>query len=174
MVKIKHFFYTTFILISALILIYSFGNKNSNLAVSPSEYSDLVNYPACLQMYYSIEKYSKEYDIPKQYAYGIAYNETGYRSPFQWKYKANQISPTGALGPMQVLLSTAKWVWNDDTLSKDKVLNDIEFNIETSMKYLSMLYKQYKDWKLVFGYYNTGYPIINSYALNVYQHKNTK
>lgn len=72
---------------------------------------------------------------------------------------------------MQVLLSTAKWVWNDNSISKDKMLNNIEFNIETSMKYLNMLYKQYGDWRIVFGYYNTGYPIINSYALNVYQHK---
>lgn len=171
MVKIKHFFYTTFILISVLVLMYSFRDKGANMVVGSSEYNAFVNYPACLQMYYGIEKYSKKYNIPKQYAYGIAYKETGYRSPFQWGYNPNQISPTGALGPMQVLLSTAKWVWNDNSISKDKMLNNIEFNIETSMKYLNMLYKQYGDWKIVFGYYNTGYPIINSYALNVYQHK---
>lgn len=171
MIKLKHFFYTTFIIVSALVLMYSFKDKEPNMIVGTSEYSALVHYPACLQMYYSIEKYSEKYNIPKQYAYGIAYKETGYKSPFQWGYNAGQISPTGALGPMQILLSTAKWVWNDNSINKDKMLNNIEFNVETSMKYLAMLHKQYRDWKIVFGFYNTGYPIINTYALNVYQHK---
>ena len=41
----------------------------------------------------------------------------------------------------------------------------------TSMKYLRMLHNQYKNWKIVFGYYNTGYPRVNGYAERVYNHK---
>ena len=96
--------------------------------------------------------------------------ETGDKGPFHWKYKNTQISPTGALGPMQVLKSTARWV-NKDQVSKEILLNDVKYNIMTSMKYLRMLHNQYKNWKIVFGYYNTGYPRVNSYAERVYNHK---
>lgn len=171
MVKIKHFLYITFILMSSLIVLYSFKQNNTDVDMNLPEYNPVEKYPNCLKMYYAIEKYSKIYNIPKNFAYGIAYNETGYKHPFQWGYNHKQISSSGALGPMQVLLSTAKWVWNDNTITKEKMLNDIDFNIETSMKYLNLLHKQYREWKIVFGYYNTGYPIINSYALNVYQHQ---
>ena len=34
--------------------------------------------PPCLQMYYTIEKYAEEYNIPRNYAFGIANAETGY------------------------------------------------------------------------------------------------
>jgi hypothetical protein len=40
----------------------------------------------------------------------------------------------------------------------------MELNIMTSMKLLNKLFKQYKDWSLVCGWYNTGKPIINEYA----------
>lgn len=158
-------------LVSGLTLLYSFKGKEVNISDNtPKKIS--IYYPASLRMYYCIEKYSDKYDIPKQYAYGIAKQETGFRNPFQLTYNARQISPTGALGPMQILLSTAKWIWNDNSITKDRLLEDIEFNVETSMKYLSMLHKKYGNWKTVFGYYNTGYPIVNEYANNVHKHNN--
>jgi hypothetical protein len=39
------------------------------------------------------------------------------------------------------------------------------------MKYLKMLYKTYKDWAIVAGYYNTGYPRVNDYARKVVNFK---
>jgi soluble lytic murein transglycosylase-like protein len=129
-----------------------------------------VTDPPCIQVYSCIEFYADSFNIPRQYAYGIASLETGYKGPFHWKYKNTQISPTGALGPMQVLKSTARWV-NKDQVSKEILLNDVKYNIMTSMKYLRMLHNQYKNWKIVFGYYNTGYPRVNGYAERVYNHK---
>ena len=177
MVKIKHFFYATFVVASILIITSGFKINASEISDAPSMDSTKykvtsAHYPACLKMYYCIEKYSKVYNIPKQYAYGIAYMETKFTNPFQWGYDHRQISSAGALGPMQIMLPTAKSVWNDNDITKEKLLYDIEFNVETSMKYLSILYSQYKDWKKVFGCYNTGQPIVNSYANNVYKHKN--
>ena len=70
--------------------------------------SILLNHePTCIQMYYYIEKYSKQYNIPRKYAYGIAYRETGYRGPFHWRYNHKLTSSAGALGPIQIMPSTA-------------------------------------------------------------------
>lgn len=126
--------------------------------------------PPCLQMYYNIEKYSEKYGIPKNYAYGIAFKETRYVGPFQWSYVHSQESFAGAVGPMQVMPSTAKLMWKK-TVPKKELRDDIRLNVETSMMLLRVLYDKYKDWKIVFGAYNTGRPMVNQYALDVYNYK---
>lgn len=147
-----------------------FDQKQAPISEIRKEFSVNVLDPPCIQVYDCIEFYADSFNIPKQYAYGVASLETGYNGPFHWKYKNDQISCTGALGPMQVLKSTAQWV-NKDQVSKERLLHDIKYNVKTSMKYLKMLHNQYKNWKIVFGYYNTGYPIVNGYAEKVYNHK---
>jgi soluble lytic murein transglycosylase-like protein len=81
-----------------------------------------------------------------------------------------QTSPTGAEGPMQILLSTARYL-NKDLVSRERLRTDIEYNIKTSMGYLRRLHNRYKNWPIVFGYYNTGYPRVNDYAIRVTNHK---
>ena len=126
--------------------------------------------PPCIQMYNCIEYYADSFNIPKRYAYGIAQVETGYNGPFHWRYNPAQTSYAGALGPMQILLSTARGL-NKDRVSREQLKTDIEYNVRTSMKMLRRLYKKYKNWGIVFGYYNTGYPQINGYAIKVLNHK---
>ena len=126
--------------------------------------------PPCLQVYESIEKYSDSFNIPKRYAYGVANIETSYKGPFHWKYRHSQVSSAGAVGPMQVMVSTARWI-NKDGVSRNKLMNDIEYNVYTSMKLLRILYDKRKDWKLVFGEYNTGRPCVNGYAEKVYRYQ---
>jgi soluble lytic murein transglycosylase-like protein len=126
--------------------------------------------PPSLQMYKYIKAYADTFNIPIRYAFGVAYAETRYGGPFHWKYNHAQTSCTGAEGPMQILLSTARWV-NKDNVSREQLRTDIKYNVKTSMKYLNMLHKTYKDWGTVFGYYNTGYPRINEYARNVLNYK---
>jgi len=126
--------------------------------------------PPCLQMYYSIEKYSEKYGVPKKYAYGIAWKETRYKGPFDWKYIHSRESSAGAVGPMQVMFSTAKMMWKGRDITKQELRDNIEFNVETSMKLLKHLYTKYGDWKIVFGSYNTGKPIVNQYAIDVYNY----
>ena len=130
--------------------------------------------PPCVQMYASIEKHSKKYGIPIRYALGIAYVESRYCGPLQWDYKSDVVSSAGALGPMQIMPSTADLMWDNKKVPRDKILNDIDFNVETSMKLLSKLYKKYGDWKVVFGCYNTGRPCVNSYSEKVYNFKTNK
>lgn len=129
------------------------------------------NSPSCLKMYESIIKYAELYDIPKKFAFGIAYAETRYNGPFDVKYKHTQKSFAGAIGPMQIMPATAKMVWKGKKISKKELMNNIDLNVHTSMKLLRILHDKYKDWKIVFGCYNTGRPLVNKYAMRVYNHK---
>jgi hypothetical protein len=126
--------------------------------------------PPCIRMYNSIEKYSKKYKIPRKYAFGIAYKETTYLGPDHKDYNHSQTSSAGALGPMQIMPTTAEMV-NGKRVESTKLKNDIEYNVETSMKILRKLKDRHKNWKIVFGAYNTGRPIINRYAEQVYCYK---
>jgi soluble lytic murein transglycosylase-like protein len=126
--------------------------------------------PPSLQMYRYIKAYADTFDIPLNYAFGIAKAETGYNGPFHWKYNPYQTSPTGAEGPMQILLSTARYL-NKDNVSRIQLRTDLKYNIRTSMGYLRRLHNRYKSWPIVFGYYNTGYHRVNDYALRVVNHK---
>jgi hypothetical protein len=136
-----------------------------------SEKYTISEAPPCLKMFSSIEKYSREYRVPLKYALGIAYEETRYGGPFDWDYDHRKISSAGALGPMQIMPGTAKWMWGDNRITREKILGNIDFNVKTSMKLLRYLHDKYKNWKIVFGYYNTGTPCINSYAEKVYNFK---
>jgi soluble lytic murein transglycosylase-like protein len=126
--------------------------------------------PPSLQMYKYIKAYADTFDIPLRYAFGIAYCETRYQGPFNWKYNPAQTSCSGAEGPMQILLSTARYI-NHDNVSRHTLRTDIEYNVRTGLKYLRRLHDRYHRWDLVFGYYNTGYPQVNGYARNVLNYK---
>jgi hypothetical protein len=125
-----------------------------------------INDPPCLQVYSSVKKYCRVYQIPEEYMFSLLYQESRYQGPFHWEYKTNHISQMNAFGPAQILLSTARGI-NKDTVSVDKLKNNINYNIETACKFIRRLKDKYKDWKTVFGYYNTGQPIVNQYALNI-------
>jgi soluble lytic murein transglycosylase-like protein len=122
-----------------------------------------VGSPVSLKMYYLVERYSEEYNIPKHIAYNIAYRETRYKGPFDWSYDPELTSYAGAVGPMQIMPSTANFIHNRK-IDKEKLRTDLDLNIMTSMKLLRHLKDRYKSWDLVCGYYNTGKPIINEYA----------
>jgi hypothetical protein len=126
--------------------------------------------PPCLQMYYYIEKYADSFNIPKRFAYGIAYSETRYEGPCHWEYNHSRSSGSGAYGPMQILLSTAHSV-NNERVTVHKLRNDIGYNVMTSMKLLRKLHNLYGDWKLTFGAYNCGHPCVNGYAIKIYNHQ---
>jgi soluble lytic murein transglycosylase-like protein len=126
--------------------------------------------PPCIQVYNYIKDYADTFDIPIQYAFGVAYAETRYSGPFHWRYNPAQISSAGAVGPMQVMVATARYI-NRDRVSKDYLRTNIKYNVYTSMKLLRRLYNLRGNWKLVFGEYNTGRPCINAYAERVYNYK---
>lgn len=122
--------------------------------------------PPCLQMYYSIEKYSKEYGVPRNYAFGIAYAETRYGGPFDWTYDHRRASSAGAVGPMQIIPKYAD-PYIKGSFTRDDLKNDIDLNVKTSMKMLKRWKQIHGSWDLAFGAYNTGRPCVNDYAKTV-------
>ena len=126
--------------------------------------------PPSIQMYMAIEKYADSFDIPKRYAYGVAYTETGYRGPFHFKYNHQQTSRASAVGPMQIMLGTARGL-NKDGVSRSKLMSNIEYNVMTSMKLLRRLKSMRGRWDLVFGEYNSGQTIVNGYSRKIMNYK---
>ena len=174
----KHFL-RLFIIIAVFILlnpdlpIYngeSYGNVLKNNTAYFTEKTELYidKSPPSYQVYYYIKKYCKIYGVPEKYAFRVAKEETGWKGPMLFKYNPYQSSCTNALGPMQVLLSTSKKVWCDNSITEDKLKTDIKFNIHTSIKYMRQLYDIYENWQKVYSHYNTGYPnIVNEYVVYV-------
>jgi soluble lytic murein transglycosylase-like protein len=167
----------------ALLLISFYHNlkyikdaQEEDSVISENEFKTLGSYensPKSLKMYYYLDKYSDEYNIPKHIAYNISYMETRYKGPYHWEYMSGLSSSQGALGPMQIMIGTARSI-NKESVPSSKLKNDIGYNVETSMKLLQKLYNKYKNWEIVCGAYNTGKPVINSYARFCANHKNYK
>jgi soluble lytic murein transglycosylase-like protein len=163
-------------IIACIILIfglYSFlyvdtVDPTSNIIRNPKRFREKD--PPCIRVYEAIEKYSDSFNIPKRYAYGVAYTETGYRGPFHFRYNHKQTSSASAVGPMQIMLSTARGL-NKDRVSRNKLMSDIEYNVMTSMKLLRRLKNMRGRWDLVFGEYNTGRTMVNGYSRKVMNYK---
>ncbi len=153
----------------AIVLLISLNPNTTEeklISIEEIDSVEISNYGAHVQMYYYIKKYSKQYSIPEEYAFSLAYQETRYRGPFDSLYKHNQTSPAGALGPMQIMPATAKLICGE-VVPKTKLKNDIQLNVLISMKLLRRLHDRYKKWGLVFGAYNTGRPCVNKYAKRI-------
>lgn len=150
-------------LLASSILNLKLWNDQSTITESEiMDFGSRDDSPKSLQVFYNIEKYSTEYNIPKYIAYNISYLETRYRGPYQWDYSPKS-SISGASGPMQIMVSTSRLI-NKSNHSKDRLKNDIPYNIQTGMKLLRILHDKYGDWGKACGAYNTGKPVINSYA----------
>ena len=122
--------------------------------------------PPCVQLYDLLQKYSEKYEVPFRIAYGIAVLETSYGGPFDWNYDPKKISPMNAYGAMQVQVPTAEFIWGRK-VTKERLLNDMDFNVETSMRLMKHLYGVCGRWDVALGYYNTGKPMINGYSNEV-------
>lgn len=127
---------------------------------------DAANEPPCVRLYSLLDKYSKKYDVPFEIALGVANEETGYLGPFHWSYNPKKVSSASAYGAMQVQVPTANDNCDKHVTSK-MLMNDLELNVEISMRLLSRLKKKYGSWQVALGAYNSGQPIVNSYAIRI-------
>lgn len=128
--------------------------------------------PASVQVFYYTRKYCQLYDISETLAFRVARLETTYRGPDVKDYNPVQISSGNALGPYQLLLSTARDMYvllglgERHELTRQMLLDDVELNVMLGIRYLRWLHDNIsKDWKIVAGFYNTGYKMVNDYAL---------
>ena len=134
----------------------------ASLCYTPSEQ---VKLNPAQRLYASIMTYAKQYEIPLHIVFNVARIETGYRGPFHDNYNHKQTSKAGALGPMQIMPQYAS-AYAGFKVKKPVLKDSIELNVQISMKMLREWYNRYNDWGKATGAYNTGRPIINSYARN--------
>jgi soluble lytic murein transglycosylase-like protein len=125
-----------------------------------------------VKMYFAVKKYSAKYKVPERMAFSLAYQESRYQGPNHLAYVPEHISPSGALGPMQIMPGSARR-FVPGKFSEYRLLHDIEYNVETSMRMLSFLRRKYGSWERAAGAYNTGQPIINGYSIFVTGNKFT-
>lgn len=93
--------------------------------------------------------YSKQYDVDYKLVAAVIAQES--------KFKVNAKSRVGALGLMQVMPTTGKNVAQKLKMPSYNLL-DPKDNIQIGVKFISMLYKEYKgDINLMLAHYNGGY-----------------
>ena len=126
-----------------------------------------------VQVYYYTKKYCKEYNVPESVAFGVLKLETTYRGPHIYSYTPVQTSSGYARGPYQLLVSTARDMYvllglgERQELTAEMLLVDVELNVKLGVRYLRWLNDNIStNWTVSCGFYNTGYKIVNQYALN--------
>lgn len=105
---------------------------------------------------YFVEKYSAEYGLEEEFVFAVIKAE----SDFQEK----AISKSGALGLMQIIPSTAKWISSefDESYSKDRLLT-AEVNIKYGCFYLKYLFSKFENQDAVTCAYNAGETVVRGW-----------
>jgi soluble lytic murein transglycosylase-like protein len=140
--------------IAVVACIVSFSIKETPIKLTPAQ-----------RLYASIMTYAKQYNVPLHVAFNVARIETGYKGPFHDEYNHKQTSRAGALGPMQIMPQYAS-AYAGFKVKKPVLKDSIELNVKISMSMLREWYNRYNDWGKAAGAYNTGRPVMNSYARN--------
>ena len=97
-----------------------------------------------------VEHYAKAYDLPPHLIYAVIRTESDFDS--------SATSAVGAIGLMQLLPDTFRWI-SDDVLREkldDGMIYDPETNIRYGCYYLHLLYDRYEDWTAALAAYNAG------------------
>lgn len=125
-------------LIAVCMTLYFIFEPDIDRALYPREYSEFV------------EHYAKQYNVPVNLIYAIMRTESS--------FKSDAVSSAGAIGLMQIMPSTFRWL-SDDMLGEkldDAMLYDAETNIRYGVYYLSRLRDRYGDWQTACAAYNAG------------------
>lgn len=125
-------------LILVCVALYFMFEPNIDRALYPREYSELV------------EKYAKQYDVPENLVYAVMRTESG--------FDPQAISRVGAVGLMQMMPSTFRWLTEDILVEslEDDALYDPEVSIRYGVFYLRRMYDRYGDWQTALASYNAG------------------
>ncbi|MBQ8208247.1 MAG: lytic transglycosylase domain-containing protein [Clostridia bacterium] len=96
-----------------------------------------------------VEKYSEMYGVPEEVIYATIRTESDFVS--------NAVSSAGAIGLMQIMPDTFKWLCEKNGESLEEgMLYDPETNIRYGTYYLSYLYSEFGLWETVYAAYNCG------------------
>ena len=98
-----------------------------------------------------VEKYASEYNGPEYVIYAVINTESGFNSNIE--------SNAGALGLMQMMPNTFKFLASDEHLNEEtefEALKDPETAIRYGTYYLRYLFNRFHKWSVVFAAYNAG------------------
>ena len=127
------------ILSLALAILLDMGISFLEKRAHPLEYSEYV------------EQYSSEYNIPEYIVYAIIKVESD--------FDPKAMSSSGALGLMQMMPSTFKWLTSSEHLAEylsTAELYEPSVNIRYGCYYLHYLFEKFQNWDTVFAAYNGG------------------
>lgn len=133
-------------LVITLILLLSIGlGFLSDFAITCFEKNA---YPREYEEYITV--YADKYGIPEALVYAIVRTES--------KFDSGAVSSAGAVGLMQMLPDTFKWLTDEILFDHfdSGMLYDPETNIRYGTYYLSRLYDRYGRWDLALAAYNGG------------------
>ena len=105
-------------------------------------------YPEGYSEYVTV--YAEKYGVPENLVYSVIRTESDFES--------GAISRVGAVGLMQIIPSTFKWLTNDILFEhlNEGMLFDPETNIRYGTYLLKRLYDRYGDWNEALAAYNAG------------------
>jgi len=135
-------------LVAVCVSLYFIFEPDIDRALYPREYSELV------------EKYAKQYDVPENLVYAVIRTESS--------FNPKAVSRAGAVGLMQMMPSTFRWL-TDDILAEgleDDALYEPEVNIRYGTYYLRRMYDRYGDWETALASYNAGSGNVDSWLLD--------
>ena len=147
---------------------YSDKDKITMTADSTADSAYCATLPAYARTFYAVIREATCNGIPMNIAFGLLHKESGYNGIDHYAYNFKLTSPHKAYGACQIKLGTAKLV--DKKATKNKLINDVDYNISIAYRHLASLYDKYGDWKRALGAYNTGKPCVNKYAKTIYSY----
>ncbi len=97
-----------------------------------------------------IDKYAKKYNLEKELVYAVINAES--------RFDGKAVSNKGAIGLMQIMPDTGKWLANKIEMENftEDMLYEVQVNIELGCYYLSYLLDKFKDERLALCAYNAG------------------
>lgn len=122
--------------------------------------------PPNIQTLYYSQKYSDSLGVPYQQIRRSLEKETGFMGLFHFSYNPYQISSAGALGPLQVMKNTGRFIMRDNDIHKDDLLYNIPLNIKAGTKYAKYLLNKYSP-EVAWTKYNGSSDSVNNYGRSV-------
>lgn len=98
-----------------------------------------------------VQKYASEYNIPEYIIFAVIKVESD--------FDPNAVSSMGAIGLMQMMPKTFKWLTSSEHLSEYLPVSSLytpDVSIRYGCYYLRYLFKKFHNWNTVFAAYNGG------------------
>lgn len=151
------------LIIIAIILASVLISLIANLIISSFQNN---NYP--IKYSESVEKYASEFNVPEYIIYAIIKTESNFDPDLK--------SESGALGLMQMIPKTFKFISSGKHLDEDTAFEELEdpdTAIRYGVYYLRYLFNRFHKWNIVFAAYNAGEGTVSEW-LNDPKYSNEK